>query len=104
MADTPITVVPARRANPRVPAEYLSLHAYLDHRYATTVVLTFEQVEALLGFALPGPARVDRGWWTGAAASIDRHADAWEAAGRDATPNLLARTVAFERLPDGGRT
>ena len=86
-----------RPAAPNVPVEYLSLHAYLEHRYATTVVLTFEQVESLLGFALPELARSQRDWWTAAASSHDRHPHAWMAAGRTATPNLLARTVAFER-------
>lgn len=42
---------------PHVPREYRALYSYLDHRYASVVVLTFEQIEALLGFALPGAAR-----------------------------------------------
>ena len=93
------SVVPRLKPTPHVPARDLSLHAYLDHRYATTVVLTFEQVEALLGFALPESARSQRDWWTAAASSHDRYPQAWMAAGRTATPNLLARTVAFERQP-----
>jgi hypothetical protein len=83
---------------PRVPAEYESVYTYLERRYASTVVLTFEQIEALLGFALPEPAWTERGWWTSAAASSDRHADAWMLARRSATPNLSARTVTFERV------
>ena len=55
-----------RRA-PRVPAEYPSLYTYLEHRLASIVVLTFEQMEALLGFALPAPASTERDWWTGVA-------------------------------------
>ena len=81
----------------RVPAEYLSLYTYLEHRYASVVVLTFEQMEALLGFALPAPARTEKDWWTGAAVP-KKHSAAWTGAGRTATPNLLARTVTFERL------
>jgi hypothetical protein len=46
-----------------VPGEYRALYSYLEHRYV--VVLTFEQIEALLGFALPTPARIEREWWTG---------------------------------------
>ena len=42
---------------PHVPCEYRALYAYLEHRYASVVGLTFEQIEALLGFALPTPAR-----------------------------------------------
>ena len=90
--------VPVERPAPRVPPEYLSLHTYLDHRYASVVVLTFEQMEALLGFALPAPASTEREWWTGAAVPTNRYAEAWTGAGRTATPNLMARTVTFERL------
>lgn len=82
-----------------MPPEYMSLYTYLEHRYASTVVLTFNQMEALLGFALPEPARTERDWWTGAPVSRDVHSNAWSVAGRTATPNLLARTVAFERTP-----
>lgn len=93
------TAVPIQRPTPRVPAEYLSLYTYLEHRYASTVVLTFEQMESLLGFALPEPARTERDWWTGAPMHTDWHSDAWTVARRTATPNLPARNVAFERLP-----
>ena len=81
---------------PRVPGEYRGLYTYLEHRYASVVVLTFEQIDALLGFALPAPARTDREWWTG---TVDgqRHSAAWTAAGRTAAPNLPAGTIAFER-------
>jgi hypothetical protein len=88
------------RPTPRVPAEYVSLHTYLETRYASIVVLTFEQMEALLGFALPASACTERDWWTGAAVHTHRHSAAWVGAGRIATPNLSARTVTFERSPD----
>ena len=90
-----------QRPKPRVPAEYLSLYTYLETRYATTVVLTFEQIESLLGFALPNAAGTERGWWTPAAAisSKGHYSDAWAVASRTAAPNLSARIVVFERLP-----
>jgi hypothetical protein len=93
------SVAPVRHHPPRVPPEYLSLYTYLDHRYASIVVLTFEQMEALLGFALPATASTERDWWTGAPSDRDRHSDAWMIARRTATPNLGAKTVTFERLP-----
>ena len=43
----------------------MPLFTYLDRRYAATVFLTFEQIEALLGFAPPSPAFADAKWWTG---------------------------------------
>ena len=98
-AERPSVVAPIQQPKPRVPAEYLSLYTYLEHRYASNVVLTFEQMEALLGFSLPQPACTEREWWTGSELRTDRHSDAWTMARRTATPNLAAKTVAFERLP-----
>ena len=79
-----------------VPPEYRPLHTYLEHRYASVVVLTFEQIEALLGFVLPTPARTEREWWT-EIVDPQRHCSAWTDAGRTAAPNLAAGTVTFER-------
>jgi hypothetical protein len=81
---------------PHVPGEYRALYTYLEHRYASVVVLTFEQIEALLGFALPTPAGTEREWWTDTE-DVQRHSAAWTGAGRTAAPNLGARTVTFER-------
>jgi hypothetical protein len=84
-----------------VPAEYLPLHKYLDGRFADTVVLTFVDLEALLGFALPADARFEPEWWSNLA-SDDVHSPqsgAWIQAHRTARPNLAARIVTFERVP-----
>ena len=61
--DVPVSlrITPPDEARPAVPAAYMPLFTYLDRRYAGTVVLTFEQIEALLGFAPPSPAFADRG-------------------------------------------
>ena len=80
------------------PASTRAFYDYLEHRYATTVVLTFRDIEALLGFSLPNAARADRDWWTGTIIGTDRHSEAWAAARRTATPNLAAQTVAFDRV------
>jgi hypothetical protein len=94
----PAAPPPSRR---RMSGEYQALHTYLDARYARTVVLTFQQMEALLGFPLPQSARSDATWWTTAAGTADvRYQDAWKLADRTAAPNLMARTVIFERGSD----
>lgn len=79
--------------------EYLSLHKYLVNRYASTVVLTFAEIEDLLGFTLPDPARLRQEWWTNPDATSDRrsYADSWILSDRTAKPNLIAGTVVFER-------
>jgi hypothetical protein len=79
--------------------KYSSLYEYLENRYANTVVLTFAEIEDLLGFALPDLARQRQEWWTNAdpGASGPSYSDSWLLASRTARPNLLARTVVFER-------
>jgi hypothetical protein len=80
--------------------KYLALHKYLVNRYADTVVLTFADIEDLLGFTLSNLARVRQDWWTNAdpTSAPSGHTDAWRLANRTARPNLLAQTVVFERV------
>ena|SRR5919201_1817026 len=80
-------------------AKYLLLYKYLRDRYADTVVLTFGEIESLIGFALPDQARLNQQWWTNAnvTAAGTNYSDSWVLAGRVATPNLPAQTVAFAR-------
>ena len=79
---------------------YRMLYEYLDKRYADTVVLTLQQVQDLLGMALPDAALTDPTWWadTGRGTSDALWSDAWTLANRTAQPNLPARTVIFERV------
>jgi hypothetical protein len=93
-----VRVVP--RQPRRMAGIYQPLHAYLERRYADTAVLTFEQIESLIGFALPHRARTHGEWWAGRGTdtAASGHADAWRLAGRTARPNLQAGTVAFERV------
>ncbi len=84
---------------PTVSGTYQSLYKYLDGRYANTVVLTFAEIEDLLGFALPELARLREEWWTepDPATPRPRYADSWLMANRTARPNLPALTVVFDR-------
>ena len=84
-----------------VPPEYRPLHRYLVDRYADIVVLTFRQMEDLLGAALPEAAHVEAAWWAnpGPESPASAQSSLWVNAHRVATPNLRARTVAFERQP-----
>jgi hypothetical protein len=92
---------PTPEPRPKPPAllgAYSPLYGYLEHRYAVTVVMSFFDIESLLGFPLPDAARSSDRWWTAPVVAGDRHADAWAAAQRTAKPNLAARTVAFDRV------
>ncbi len=79
--------------------KYQLLYKYLRDRYANRVVLTFKEIEDLLGFALPEPARLQREWWADPdpAAGRSTQSDAWTLASRTATVNLVAKNVVFER-------
>ena len=80
-------------------SKYFLLYKYLQNRYANRVVLTFAEIEDLLGFALPGQARLQREWWTNAGVDVaaTAHSDSWILARRTAVPNMAAQIVVFER-------
>ena len=80
---------------------YSGLHKYLDKRYANTVVLTFAQIEDLLGFTLPDEAHRSDTWWTAPESSLagSNYSSSWILASRTAKPNLSARIVIFDRVP-----
>jgi hypothetical protein len=82
--------------------EYELLHKYLRDRFANRVVLTFAEIEDLLGFSLPAPARARVAWWDGGDFARDASSQsfAWTLAGRTATVNLPAEVVVFERDND----
>lgn len=76
---------------------YLSLHKYLVNRYSSIVVLTFSQIEDLLGSPLPKTARMDKAWWDSDDQRNFGHSNSWRLAKRSAVANLTAQTVTFER-------
>lgn len=88
---------PPKAHEPAMSGKYSSLHKYLANRYADTVVLTFADIEDLLGFALPEGARSRPDWWTNGQLAAAGHTAAWLLAKRSAKPNLLNQTVVFER-------
>lgn len=78
------------------PGRYARLHDYLQDRHADRVVLTFKEIEDLLGFTLPEDACARAAWW-GNADSDSAQSDAWTFAGRTASVNLVARSAVFDR-------
>ena len=83
-----------------VAAPYAPLQDYLKRRYADTVVLTFAEIEDLLGCALPDGARMSPEWWSNDDERSSPQSLVWTKVGRRATAKLVARTVAFERVSD----
>ncbi len=82
-----------------VVGAYHLLHVYLRDRFANRVVLTFAEIEDLLGFHLPEAARLDRLWWETAANGVrSAQSDAWSLANRTASVSLSAERVVFDRI------
>jgi hypothetical protein len=79
------------------PAEYLPLHKYLRDRYADTVVLTFAEIEDLLGFSLPALARLQPEWWADDSRAPTAPSRSWSQARRTVKANFESQTAVFER-------
>jgi hypothetical protein len=92
-------VSPASTPVSEQPGDYRPLFKYLNGRFADSIVLTFGQIEDLLGRALPGPAFSEPAWWAGADAgqTASPQSSSWSQAHRTAKANLAARTVLFDR-------
>jgi hypothetical protein len=84
---------------PLVAGGYGPLQKYLTDRFAERVVLTFSEIEDLIGFTLPAVARLDQEWWADPIADGPRsdQSRSWTQAHRTAVANLRARSVLFER-------
>jgi hypothetical protein len=91
--------LPARNV-PDDAGRYQPLYVYLRDRYADRVVLSFADIEALLGFPLPETAWTAREWWAGpdAPAGASAQSGAWTRASRSAAVNVAARNAVFDRL------
>jgi len=87
-------------------SKYQLLYVYLRDRFADRLVLTFGEIEALMGSPLPDAARHELAWWSTAPAASDssEQSEAWTLANRRAEVNLAARRVVFDRdVPPSAR-
>jgi len=77
--------------------KYQLLYAYLRDRFADRVVLTFDEIESVIGSALPHAARHEPAWWTTAASDSSEQSEAWTLANRRAEVHIAAQRVVFDR-------
>lgn len=77
--------------------KYAKLTAYLGEQASDQVMLSFAEIEKILGFVLPDSARNHGPWWTNSR-STGRHNEAWLNIGWEtADRNMRAQTIAFHR-------
>jgi hypothetical protein len=103
----PLSIAAKADAAQRMPpdaGEYTLLYEYLRGRFADRIVLTFAEIEDVLGFPLPESAHLQPEWWAGTdpVAPLSAQGGAWTRAKRTATVNLRGKRVTFERPgPEG---
>jgi len=75
--------------------KYETFAEFLSYSVQDDIILTFRQIELLIGEKLPESARIHSAWWSNATTSHP-HADAWLLAGYK-THNLSLdnETVSF---------
>jgi len=96
----PLEIAHAIEQAAATAGRYQSLYKYLRDRYADRVVLTFGEIEDLLGFGLPASARFQGEWWDAGPDPIgpgSPQAASWLLARRTARVNLAAQSVVFDR-------
>ena len=77
---------------------YRLLHKYLRDRFADRVVLTFGEIEDLIGFSLPEAARLEPAWWDGPAEpGRITSGGGVDLRGRTVVVNLVSCRAIFER-------
>ena len=77
-------------------SKYDALYEHLAAHEGERLVMSFDDVDEVLGCGLPPSGRRHREWW---ASHDDRHvqARAWLDAGFRADPDMRERAVTFER-------
>ena len=79
-------------------SKYDRLRHHLNVRAARSVVMSFREIEKILGSRLPASARRYSAWWANEAGDTSHvQARAWIDAGRRASVNLTAETVEFSK-------
>lgn len=79
-------------------SKYTPLKDYLQAQITSEVPLSFAEIEALIGAALPASAYKHRPWWANEAAG-HVHAQAWLEAGYEASQvDMPGRKLVFRRL------
>lgn len=77
---------------------YDPLHQFLLNDNANRIMMTFPEIEKVLGFSLPNSAYKYIAWWD--SSSQHTHAYAWIEAGYKAKPNMKEKKVEFVKFQE----
>lgn len=79
-------------------SKYEPLQKFLKSKQSNRLIMTFSEVEDVLGFKLPASAYKYMAWWDGA--SQHTQAYSWSKAGFTAKPNLKEKKVEFVKFEE----
>lgn len=83
-----------------IRGKYAPLFRHLSALDRAVWAATFEEVEAVLGFALPRSARKHQAWWANEEDGSHSHVRAWQMAGwRTSAVDLASTVLVRARLP-----
>ncbi|MER1999519.1 MAG: hypothetical protein ABS882_07070, partial [Lysinibacillus sp.] len=74
-------------------SKYEPLYKFLESKESNRLIMTFKEVEEVLGFTLPESASKYMAWWDGS--SQHTQAYSWTRAGFKANPSLKEKKVEF---------
>lgn len=81
--------------------KYLKLGEYLSRQEASSITLSFEQIEDILGFKLPPSAYNRNPWWANEKEGTHVQAKSWMEAGWIKDKHVLGKKVTFRRISIG---
>jgi hypothetical protein len=81
------------------PSRYRGIADHLARRDETAVLLTYAEIEVIIGAQLPLAAVINPGWWT---TTTHPHVRLWREHGWRASPDRAYRRVRFTRDADAG--
>jgi hypothetical protein len=80
-------------------SKYDPLRRYLEQSLAPEIVLSFAEIEAILGGALPASARRHRAWWANEQTGSHSHCRSWLDAGFETTlVDFVRERLTFRKL------
>ena len=80
----------------RTQSKYDPLYNYLSDSQDRSIRMTFNQIERVLGFDLPSPARRHNAWWANEREGTHSHARSWlEASYETQMVDLTSQSVTF---------
>ena len=79
--------------------KYDPLTEYLENCGQASIILSYAEIEKIIGDSLPPSATDWPAWWANDRTQKSRHSSAWLDAGYETSDVKLGQSVTFEKVP-----